>query len=112
MKIWIEELEKVNKGFEPASKTKNPGSLEFAAEHAARARDWIKQLAYLIRAILVDHAFEDGNKRTAAYLITYFFDENKAKYDSDKVKSIILKIASQNITSINKIARILHDETL
>jgi prophage maintenance system killer protein len=112
MEIWVKELEKINKTFEPSSKIKNPGSLEFAAEHATREKDWMKKLAYLLRAIVVDHAFEDGNKRTAAYLITLFFDENKVTYDEDKVKTLIVKIASENITDISKIKRLIHDETL
>jgi len=31
-----------------------------------------KKLAYLLRAILVDHPFSDGNKRTAAF-VAYSF---------------------------------------
>jgi len=112
MKIWVEELEKINKKLEPGSKIKNPGSLEFAAEHASRTTDWMKQLAYLLRAIVVDHAFEDGNKRTAAYVVTAFFDENKVTYDDEKVKKLIVKLASENITDINRIRRLIHDETI
>ena len=112
MKILVSELEKINREFEPASRLKNPGSLEFAAEHASRTADWRKQLAYLLRAILVDHAFEDGNKRTAAYLVTYVMEQNKAMHNDDKVKKLVIKIAAENITNINKIARIVQDETL
>ena len=112
MKIWLSELERINRRFEPASKLKNPGSLEFAAEHASRTGDWLKQLAYLLRAILVDHAFDDGNKRTAAYLITYIMEQNKAMHNDDKVKKLVIKIATKNITNINKIARMVQDETL
>lgn len=112
MQIWARELEKINKKFEPASKLKNAGSLEFAAEHASRTDDWWKQLAYLLRAILVDHAFEDGNKRTAAYLVTYIMEQNKVMHNDDKVKKLIIKIAAKNITNINKIARLVQDETI
>jgi len=112
MKIWVEELEKTNKKLEPGSKIKNPGSLEFAADHAARTNDWMKKLAYLLRAIVVDHAFEDGNKRTAAYIVTAFFDENKVPYDDEKVKKLIVKLASKNITDINRIRRLIQDETI
>lgn len=112
MEIWVKELEKINKTFEPNSKIKNTGSLEFAAEHATREKDWMKKLAYLLRAIVVDHAFEDGNKRTAAYLIFKFFEENKIMIDSQKADRLIIKIASENITDINKIKRLIHDETL
>jgi prophage maintenance system killer protein len=112
MEIWIRELEKINKTFEPNSKIKNAGSLEFAAEHAARTADWMKKLAYLLRAIVVDHAFEDGNKRTAVYLVFKFFEENHLPIDQQKADRLIIKIASENITDINKIKRLIHDETL
>jgi len=36
-------------------------------------------LAYLLRAILVDHPFSDGNKRTAMFLTFAFAKENKSK---------------------------------
>ena len=112
MQIWVSELEKINREFEPASRVENMGSLEFAAEHAARSKDWKKQLAYLLRAIVVDHAFEDGNKRTAAYIATKYFDENKIMYSDDKVARLIIAIASKNLTDVNKIRRLIEDETI
>ncbi|MFH0868626.1 MAG: Fic family protein [archaeon] len=112
MEIWVKELEKINRKLEPGSKLKNPGNLEFAAEHAIRTQDWMKKLAYLLRAIVVDHAFDDGNKRTGAYLVTLFFDENKVAYDDEKVKKLIIKIASKNVTDVNKIRRMIQDETI
>lgn len=112
MRVWLNELERINKQFEPKSRIKNPSSLEFAAEHAARTQDWTKQLAYLLRAILVDHAFEDGNKRTGAYLVFKFFEENKIPVDAQKVDRLLIKIASDNITNINKIRRQVYDATI
>ena len=47
----------------------NETSLEFALGYAKRTENWTKALAYLIRAILHDHVFEEGNKRTAALLL-------------------------------------------
>ena len=112
MEIWAKELEKINKKLEPSSKIKNPGSLEFAAEQAARTKDWMRQLAYLLRAIVVDHTFEDGNKRTGAYLVFKFFEENKLQIDSQKVDRLLIKIATESITDIEKIRRLIHDATI
>jgi len=112
MKTWVKELEKINRKLEPGSKIKNSGSLEFATEHASRTADWMKALAYLLRAIVVDHTFDDGNKRTGAYLVTLFFDENKVPYDDEKVKRLIVKIASKNMADVNKIRRLIQDETI
>lgn len=112
MKIWVEEIGKINRKLEPGSKVKNPGSLEFAAEHAARTTDWMKQLAYLLRAIIVDHAFDDGNKRTAAFLIFKFFEENKVPIDAQKAARLVIKIASESLADISRIRRQIQDETI
>ena len=112
MKYWVKELEKINKKLEPESKLKSSSSLEFAAEHAARTKDWKLQLAYLLRAIVVDHPFLDGNKRTGAYLIFKFFEENKVTLDAQKVDRLVIKIAKNNITDIRKIRRLVTDETI
>lgn len=112
MKIWVKELEKINKKLEPASRLKTPGSLEFAAEHAVRTKDWKLQLAYLLRAIIVDHPFVDGNKRTGAYLILKFFKENRLVVDEEKAGKLVIKIAKNNITDIKKIRRFIQDETI
>ena len=112
MKIFLDELEKINKQFEPTSRIKNKGSLDFATEHAARTKDWMKQLAYLLRAIVIDHAFGDGNKRTAAYLIFKFFEENNIAVNEQKIDRLVIKIASNNVTDIRTIRRLIHDATI
>ena len=43
-------------------------SLEFALSYAKKTENWTKALAWLVRAILLDHVFEEGSKRTAALL--------------------------------------------
>ena len=112
MKIMINELEKINRRFEPRSTLKNEGSLSFAISHAARTKDWVKQLAYLLRALLVDHVFDDGNKRTATYLILSYFKEYEIQIDEDKINRLMIKIASKNITKIDEIRRLIKNETI
>ena len=112
MKLFTEELEKINKKFEPASRIKNSSSLEFAAEQASQTQEWKKQLAYLLRAIIVDHAFDDGNKRTGAYLIFKFFEANGFPADMQKVNKLVIKIASESITDLEKLRRQIHDATI
>lgn len=87
----------------------NESSLNFALSSLNNTKDWIKQLSYLVRAILVDHMFKEGNKRTAAALILYFFEANKIAYDPYKVDKIIVEIISKNIESIEQIRRKLKD---
>ncbi|HIH13314.1 TPA: hypothetical protein HA242_06345, partial [Candidatus Woesearchaeota archaeon] len=43
----------------------NESSLDFVLTQTARSPHWYKTMCLLTRAILLDHIFEDGNKRTA-----------------------------------------------
>ena len=87
----------------------NRTSLSFALSSVQATKDWFKQLAYLVRAILIDHVFQEGNKRTAAALIIYFFENHKVAYDQYKVDKIIAEIILKNISSVEYIRRKLKD---
>lgn len=70
----------------------------------------MKKLAFLIRAILIDHPFSDGNKRTASFVLLGFAYENKLQLKSDKeVQKIIQGIAKENISKIDLIVRRLRN---
>ena len=87
----------------------NEASLDFAISYAQRTSNWTKAPAYLMRAILIDHVFEEGNKRTAALLITaYAAHEGYNIYD-DKVLTSVKKIILKNITSIKQIEELIKD---
>ena len=98
----------VNKRFDEGIVV-NKNSLDFAISSIQNSKDWVKQLAYLTRALLIDHIFQEGNKRTAAVLILYFFEEHKVAYDSYKVDKIIVEIISKNISNVEQIRRKLKD---
>ncbi len=106
--ITAKGLVEINKKFDRGIII-NKSSLDFALSSLHSTKDWIKQLAYLVRAIAVDHVFQEGNKRTAVALILYIFEVHKAAYDSYKVDKIIAEIASKNINSIEQIRRKLKD---
>lgn len=92
----------LNQEFEDGSVINEP-SLDFALNYAKKTENWTKALAFLVRAILIDHVFEEGNKRTAALLIkSYVTYEGHATYD-DKVLKMIKHILLKNTTSIKKI---------
>jgi len=98
----------LNKEFEEGS-VHNEASLEFALSYAKKTENWTKALAWLVRAILIDHVFEEGNKRTAALLIkTYAEYENHETYD-DKVVLLIKNIIIKNIKSITRIEDLIKD---
>lgn len=87
----------------------NEASLDFALSYAKKTENWIKALAMLVRAILLDHVFAEGNKRTAALLIkTYAEYENHKTYD-DKVVKLIKEIILKKISSIRRIEEKLKD---
>jgi len=98
----------INKEFD-VGKVINEGSLDFAISSANETKDWIKQLAYLTRAILIDHVFSEANKRTTAALIMAILEEKKVGYDPYKIDNLIINIIKNNITNINQIRRIIKD---
>lgn len=96
----------LNKEFD-VGKLHNEASLDFALSYCKQTENWTKALALLVRAILIDHVFEEGNKRTAALLIkTYAEYEGASTYD-DKIAHMIKEILLKNITSILRIEEMI-----
>lgn len=101
----IEELVKVNKRFSNG-RIINKSSLEFAESALRRTKNWQEQAAYIVRAIVADHTFEDGNKRTAAAYIIGLLETYKIPYDPFKVDKMVLTLA-KGTKSIDKIRRMI-----
>lgn len=102
MKISKEDIIRVNHGF--GGNLRNDASLDFALrmQENRKLGDY-KKLAYLWRAILVDHPFSDGNKRTAMF-VAFMFAERKGKVaDRELLLHHALSIASRNIIDIRLI---------
>jgi len=100
------QIIEVNKLFDKG-KVINESSLEFALSSTNHTKDWITQLAYLLRAIVVDHIFEDGNKRTSAAIFVAYCKVHKKAYDIYKIDLIIRDLIQKNITDITKIRRMI-----
>ncbi len=103
--FYIDELVKINKKFANGN-ILNKSSLEFALS-SIKSKGWIDQVAYLVRALLVDHVFEDGNKRTAASIIIVYYTEFRVGFDSAKVAKVTRDITAKNINDISKIKRMI-----
>ena len=102
MKVSKEEIIRLNHGFGGA--LRNDASIDYALQMQENKKIGIyKKLAYLWRAILVDHPFTDGNKRTASVVALMFADEYKKQADGDLIMHHITSIAKQNITEIRNI---------
>ena len=108
MNIGKEDLLRINRGF--GGNLRSDSSLDFAIEKQNESKiGGYKKLAYLWRAILVDHPFSDGNKRTAVFVAFAFAEENNKKVDRDLLLHHAISIARDNITDIRKIERRLQN---
>ena len=87
----------------------NEASLDFALNYAKRTTNWTKALAFLSRAILLDHVFEEGNKRTAALLIKTYANLESYDIHNDKIVKMVKEVILNNVTDINKIEDLIKD---
>ncbi|MBI2666662.1 Fic family protein [Candidatus Woesearchaeota archaeon] len=85
----------------------NESSLDFALDQAKRSKDWLKAMAYLVRAVAVDHVFEDGNKRTSALIILAISEMQGMEMDKRKVDEIVVTLAKKSMKDITKIERLI-----
>ena len=103
MKISKDDLLRVNRGF--GGSLRNDASLDFALDKQTNAKlGRYKKLAYLLRAILVDHPFSDGNKRTATFVCMAFASEEDLQVGKDLLLHQIISIARNNLNDIRNIA--------
>lgn len=104
MNIGKLDIVRINKGF--GGRLMNSSSLDFALDKQTSLRlGSYKKLAYLLRSVLVDHPFTDGNKRTAAFVALTFTEQNKKQVNNDLLTHHITSISKQNITNIRNIER-------
>lgn len=102
MKISKEDIVLIGAGF--GGVLRNSSSLDFALEKQEDNKlGEFKKLAYLLRAILVDHPFSDGNKKTAMFVVFDFAEQSGRVVDEELIKHHILSIASKNISEIRAI---------
>ena len=88
-------------------KIHNEDSIDFALSIAKQNKSWLYELSYIVRSLLVDHCFEDGNKRTAIIVIITYFENNNLDCDKDKLIKTVWSISKKNISDINKLMRLI-----
>ena len=100
--ISKEDLLRINKGF--GGNLRSDSSIDFAFIQLKNKKlgDY-KKLAYLMRAILVDHPFSDGNKRTATFICLAFTNKTNKQVDRELLLHHIISIAKKNISEIRNI---------
>lgn len=106
--LSTKDIIEANKRFEKGVVV-NASSLDYAVKTQARSRNWLRSAAVFTRAILIDHVFEDGNKRTAAAAVMALMDLNEVSYDPECIPKIIVTLLKKNITGINAIERCIKD---
>jgi len=87
----------------------NKSALEFALDRIHSEKSWIRQSAMIIRAIVSDHAFHEGNKRTAFVFFATMCELNSRVYDPAILTKTIHSISRNAIVNIGKIERLLEN---
>lgn len=101
------DIIRINQEIGEEGQFNNESSLEYALSMIKHKKSWLYELSFVVRSLLVDHVFKDGNKRTALIImITYIEDEN-LEHDKEKLSKTILDISRKNINDINKIQRLI-----
>ena len=94
----------VNKKFGNGNLINEP-TIDFALKK--ESRNIFGNLPDIIRALLVDHCFEDGNKRTAAFLFISFCEQNRIPVSSERIVKTMKEIAMKSPKGIEKIRSML-----
>jgi prophage maintenance system killer protein len=106
--INLKDIIGINQEIGETGDLQNKSSLEFSIQLISRQRkSWLYELSYLIRSLLVDHSFVDGNKRTSFALILFYLDEKGIDYDKKRIIDVVYTIARKNVKDINAIARLI-----
>lgn len=85
----------------------NESSLDYVVSMTKRSKNWLKTAALLTRAVLVDHVFEDGNKRTAAAAIMACAEIQGVHCNPDRVNQLVIKVILKNVTDVRTIERLI-----
>lgn len=99
--ITIEEIQEVNKKFADGEIINS--SIYYAIEQTS-LRD---KLSHILRSLVIDHPFHDGNKRTAFIVALLIFERANIKVSRDSLTKLIIKMARENIININEINKLV-----
>ncbi len=107
IQLTKKDLIRINQEIGEKGQFQNESSLEFALSQFKSKKNWLYELAYLVRSLLTDHAFEDGNKRTALALIILYFEEKRMAWDKERIVQNVHFLAKNHYKSIEKISRVI-----
>ena len=107
MLVNKKDLIRINQEIGEKGSFSNESSLDFALNIIKQKKSWLYELSYLVRSILVDHVFTEGNKRTALLLITLYLDQKHLDYDEQRLVQTVLKIAKKSFRNPKKIVGLI-----
>ena len=85
----------------------NESSLDFALDVAKQKKAWLYELSYIIRSLLTDHAFKNGNKRTSLILVALYLEEKSFFYDNQLLVKAIQRITVKCVKNPKMIAGLI-----
>jgi len=103
----LKDIIRINQDIGESGELRDDSSIKFALSIGKNKKSWLFELSYIVRGLLVDHPFVDGNKRTAYLLCTLIIEDNKYQCDDDKIVKNIHLISKKSVNDINKITRMM-----
>lgn len=99
--ITLEEIQEINRRF-------GDGKIINTSIYYAIDQKSVKSnICHLLRALIIDHIFSDGNKRTAYVVARLLFERNNININKDTLLKCIIRIARENISEIGDIGRLV-----
>lgn len=105
MDLTKKDVIRINQDIGASGIFHNESSLDYALGVFKQRKGWLFELAQITRSLIIDYAFQDGNKRTALAIILLYFDDKNIKPDEQRLLLTIEKISKKNINNVNKIMR-------
>ena len=93
----------INKEIGCTGQFSNESSLDFALSIVKQKKSWLFELSYIARSLLVNHIFQDGNKRTVSAIIIFYLEQKNYNYNKEKITNVILSMYRKNINDIIKL---------
>ena len=81
----------------------NRGNLEFAVDAANSEGNIYRSNAHLLRGIIQNHPFSDGNKSTASEIVLGRFSKRGIDCDKEPFERGMVRLARENNTPLIKI---------
>ena len=104
MKFVLTKEEVISINHKLGGALRSDSSLEFAFS-AAEGKSDRGKLALLWRAVLIDHPFDDANKRTIEVITRIYAKAKGYKIDTKRLVKEIIEVSKENVQDLKTIER-------